>query len=210
MHHPSKFARVFLLICSTLFAQLAYGSAAEQLSLKLSNIESLGASFVQSTSDRYGELVSVSEGRLVVGTSGRFNITTDTPFEQQLVSDGEDFYTFDPELDQVIVRRLVKDASQIPILVLGNGDPDFLKDYDVTLEEQDNRVSSFTLIATGNSVFDRLQLVFEHALPKRIWFQDSLGQTTEIQLLEVTLNQTVPESDFQFAVPEGVDLIDDR
>jgi outer membrane lipoprotein carrier protein len=185
-------------------------AAVDQLSDKLDQITSVTAKFVQTTQDRYGDVVNLSEGRLLVGPEGRFNITTVMPFEQQLISDGEDIYTYDPELEQVIVRALIKDATQVPILVLGNADPDFLSKYEVRLEKDTQDSQEFSLTATENSVFDRLHLVFAQGQPQRIWFQDSLGQTTEIQLSEVNTNDFIPEETFKFMVPDGVDLIDDR
>ena len=104
-------------------------AAVDQLSDKLDQITSVTAKFVQTTQDRYGDVVSRLEGSVcLVGPEGRFNITTVMPFEQQLISDGEDIYTYDPELEQVIVGALIKDATQVPIIVLGNADPDFLSE----------------------------------------------------------------------------------
>ena len=78
------------------------------------------------------------------------------------------------------------------------------------LEKDTQDSQEFSLTAAENSVFDRLHLVFAQGQPRRIWFQDSLGQTTEIQLSEVNTNDFIPEETFKFMVPDGVDLIDDR
>jgi outer membrane lipoprotein-sorting protein len=53
-------------------------------------------------------------------------------------------------------------------------------------------------------------LSFSQSKPGAITMTDSLGQMTSIQFSDVQINQTIPEATFQYVIPEGVDLIDDR
>jgi len=211
MRHLNKifFGASLKLLVMWSVAHTSYADPGTQLAERLNGIAALQADFTQRTRDRYGEVVNLSVGQLVVGANGKFNVRTDSPFEQHLVSNGEDFYTFDPDLEQVIVRPLVRDVSQVPILLLGNADPDFLKRYDVTRRVNDSE-TEFALTSTDNGVFSRLNMVFAGQLPSEIWLEDSLGQTTEIQLSQVVLNEPSLDKVFQFTVPDGVDLIDDR
>lgn len=175
----------------------------------LDGIKSIQSVFEQTTVDRNGEEINVSQGKLTVGLAGQFLIETTSPFAQHLVSNGQDFYTYDPEIDQVIVRTLMQDVSQVPILLLGNADQSFLADYEVS-QQSKHAEDVFTLKSKASSVFEQLQLTFNHDAPTTIWLKDSLGQTTEIKLNQVVMNEKLDQSIFEFQVPEGVDLIDDR
>ncbi len=196
-----------VFICSMMFtSQLASADPQSELGGLLSEVKSFGAEFVQTTQDRQGEVVSVSEGSLLVSTGGKFRIETAQPFSQQLISNGEDFYNYDLELEQVVVRPLVKDVGQVPILMLGNADPDeFLDEYLV-----EKKTRSFVLNPKSSGVFEYLALTFQGNTPEAITFKDSLGQTTEIQFSNGSLNPSFLPDVFEFVLPDGIDLVDDR
>ena len=52
-----------------------------------------------------------------------------------------------------------------------------------------------------------MDLGFDDGVLRRMLFSDSLGQTTLIALVSVTLNEPVEDDVFDFAVPAGADLI---
>lgn len=207
MHLLSKLA----LLCLLIYTQLSLAEPKGLLLEKLNQIGNVQAEFVQRTSDRDGNVINVSKGTLTASEGGKFRIENTEPFPQQLVSNGDDFYSYDPELEQVILRYLVKDVSQVPILILGSSDPNLLNDFEISQSSE----QSFLLSAVNNSVFEQLEITFQTAetfaaQPAAIWFRDSLGQTTEINLSQVRLNQPLAPNLFEFEVPDGVDLIDDR
>jgi outer membrane lipoprotein carrier protein len=213
MHHHDNdkiafFKSVVLLLF--VFCSAASASPQESLSEKLSALKTVSAAFIQTTTDSSGEVVSLSEGSLAVGQHGKFRIESTVPYEQQLVSNGEDFYTYDPDLEQVVIRKLVKDVKQVPILILGNADPTFLQEYEVI---QIEALSGEEYLLTANSqdtVFETLSLHFVEDAPRQIVLLDSLGQTTKIELNAVSSNTMLEDSLFDFVMPENVDVIDDR
>lgn len=188
-------------------------SKAELIS-KLNQINSITAHFAQETSDQSGAIVNLSRGQLQVANGGKFNIETMEPFEQHIVSDGEDLYTYDLDLDQVVVQPLVKDPTQVPILLLGNANPEVLAAFEVHVIEQPDsnqqNVAFQLQTEDPSSVIEWINLVFEDGIPTTISLRDSLGQTTTISLDNVALNPEIEAERFIFTLPEGVDLIDDR
>lgn len=206
MRHRSKLLIMVLMWLSC----TASASTQEQLLTLLNNTTSIQASFTQVTRDRSGEEVNRSDGEMAVDQGGKFNIHTLEPFVQHLVSNGEDFYTFDVDLEQVVVRPLVKDANQVPILLLGDASPEFLQGFHITYVEEETHSIYHLQARDPGSVFERLNLIFVGNQPSGITLRDSLGQTTEIQLVDVVINESLPATRFEFVVPEGVDLIDDR
>lgn len=215
MHLLSKTVSTFTL---WLFSALAIAdgvlSPESQLLDQLNSVTTLNASFSQLTTDRVGTVVNVSEGKLWAAPAGKFKIHATSPFEQILVSNGEDFYTYDPDLEQVIVRSLVKDVTQTPILLLGNARPEFLANYaisEVEPEAEQEGYQIFLLEANDpSSVFEMLNLEFLGNKPSAMTLKDSLGQTTRIDFSDVVVNVEPDANLFEFVVPDNVDLIDDR
>lgn len=181
---------------------------------RLNQIKTVSAQFVQETRDQSGAVVNASKGQLTVGEGARFNVQSEEPFPQQLISDGEDLYNYDVELEQVVVQPLVKDATQVPILLLGNADPNVLEQYQVerlAVSDDAKETEVFELKARNPaSVIEWITLTFVSGLPNTISLKDSLGQSTQIQLESVALNPEVEAGVFLFELPDGVDLIDDR
>ncbi len=203
-----------LFFSMVLSAGYAGADSKTDLIEKLNGIKSVTADFSQETKDQSGTTVNLSQGQLGVASGGKFNVQTQEPFEQHIISDGEDLYTYDVDLDQVVVQPLVKDPTQVPILLLGNANQEVLSQFDVqTLDAPDEDTLNQTFQLRTNdpgSVIEWINLGFNAGLPVAISLQDSLGQTTVIQLTNVTLNSELAADRFVFELPEGVDLIDDR
>jgi outer membrane lipoprotein carrier protein len=71
---------------------------------------------------------------------------------------------------------------------------------------QDVRV--FQLTPTGSSaLFQRLEITFEKGTLKSLQILDWQQQQTEIRFENVVVNQDLPPTLFQLAVPEGTDVI---
>jgi len=203
-----------LVLCLSLSVGHAIADSKTDLIEKLNEIKSVTADFSQETRDQSGTTVNLSQGQLGVASGGKFNLQTREPFEQHIISDGEDLYTYDVDLDQVVVQPLIKDPTQVPILLLGNANQEVLAQFDVqTLNATDDETQdqAFQLRTNdSSSVIEWINLGFKDGLPVAISLRDSLGQTTVIQLTHVTLNTELAAERFVFVLPEGVDLIDDR
>ncbi len=78
MHHRgNNFIRLLCAFAALLLLPLsAAADPAALLAEKLDHITNIQAMFVQTTRDPRGDMVSVSEGKLLVGENGRFNIQT--------------------------------------------------------------------------------------------------------------------------------------
>ena len=177
---------------------------------RLNNLQTMQAAFEQNTSNERGDVLSTSLGSLALASGGKFKIATRAPFPQLLVANGTDLYSFDEDLNQVIVKPLGQDVKQVPILLFGNTNLDFLADYEVTRHGPEDKVEFALQPRIPDSVFEMLILSFKQNTPSSIVMTDSLGQVTDIQFSDVEINQPIPDATFEYVIPEGVDLIDDR
>jgi len=204
--------------CALLVVAVPFAGAApnadvaleEQLNERLEGIDSLQANFVQSTSDANNRVLQNNSGRLWVSKPSRFRIETTEPYVQTLVSDGENFWSYDADLEQVIVSALDADIKQVPILLLSGQADRITREYKVSYF-RDETVEHYVLAAkSASSLFETLSIEFEADKPVALTVSDSLGQRTRIELHDLEINEPIDASRFQFEAPEGVDVIDDR
>lgn len=173
----------------------------------LTNVITLDARFEQSLVDAEGEVVERTSGTLEIERPTRFRWSYTEPYEQWLIADGLNIWSYDLDLEQVTVKPQAEALANTPALLLG-GSEDALAQFDfggttvesittwVRLEPKDK-----------NSGFDRVELGFIEDQLQRMVFFDNLGQTTLVALHDVTVNEPIDSERFDFVVPEDVDLV---
>ena len=114
-------------------SELTTSDVGGELQRQLSDISSMKANFLQTTFDTNDQIVQKSEGRLWLGGNAKFRIETNIPFEQTLVSDGRSFWTYDIDLQQVVIKPLETDIQKVPILLFGNQNQELLSNYSCLL-----------------------------------------------------------------------------
>ena len=209
------FSRVATLLV-TLLSCSSYSiaeSVTQQLSDLLKPLQSLSGQFTQTIADSDGEILQSSNGEFWVQRPGRLRWQTQAPYEQLLVTNEENLWLYDPDLEQVTVKVADKSLQQTPAAIL-SGDVATLNDsYIITRESGsiDNDLQEFSLkpIADG-ALFEQLTLKFNRDDISSMELLDSLGQITTISLTSITPNAEIDTSMFNFIAPLGTDvLIDD-
>ncbi|UTF60325.1 outer membrane lipoprotein chaperone LolA [Gilvimarinus sp. DA14] len=194
-----------LILCSTPWA-LAQQQAAVELTEKLHKLVSLKGEFTQVLQDESGSELERSQGEFVLQKPGRFYWQTHDPFPQTLVSNGETIWLYDPDLMQVTVRQVSDDLQRTPALLLSESAAKVAQAYKVS-EPVNNQ---FVLEPREeDALFESLTLVFAADQVAQIQLLDGLGQTTVFTFESAQQNQPVDESLFEFAIPEGVDVLID-
>jgi outer membrane lipoprotein carrier protein len=181
-----------------------------QLVQLLDQIQSVAADYAQITLDKDSRVVQQLDGHLSVSGPGRFRLESLAPSAQILVADGESFWSYDSDLEQVIITALQRDITQVPILLLGGDASAIASSYRVAYGEQAGQEVYRLEPLDASSLFDSLTLAFVAGEPRAIVLRDSLGQRTQIELSRVVLNKPIPNEIFTFTPPVGVDVIDDR
>jgi len=191
-------------------SQSGDSNAVASLNARLAAIKSLSAHFTQTTIDASSRTLEDNSGQLWVATPSKFRIETTTPYVQTLVSNGNDFWTWDEGLEQVIVKKLDADVKQVPILLLGGDISDITRQYRVSSYQDPQGEHYILQPTTSDNLFESLTISFVKGVPASIAIADSLGQQTRIDLTQVVENQPLDESRFTFVSPKGADVIDDR
>ena len=212
MAHLSSLLVAFLLLPMQIPVALSSElSPAMQLQTRLADVRTMQATFTQITLDSHNKAIQSSHGTLWLREGGSFRIETLAPFEQTLVSDGVHFWSYEADLEQVVVSLLTTDFRRVPILLFGNDDADLLAEYDISFFMDDDMIAQYVLHPTRrDSLFEVLTIAFEDCKPAAISILDSLGQRTRIEFHDLVLNAPVADETFRFTAPDGVDVIDDR
>lgn len=191
-------------------AALATEADRQALLERLNSLATLSADFSQQVTDINGELVQQLHGNMALSRPNLLHWQTDAPDETLMVADGQNLWYYNPFVEQVTVYSQANAVSQSPLLLLLDGESDAWQDYDV--KAQDN---SFALQPKADADSSQsLQLVFaENGQPaaiSRIILDDGQGQISTIDLENVKLNQALSKALFEFEVPAGVDVDDQR
>ncbi len=206
--------RPFILLIVVAFAgaDVVAQSSADELGETLvrnfiTNVITLQGSFDQSLIDADGIVVDVTSGTLEIERPTRFRWSYSEPYEQWLIADGLNVWSYDLDLQQVTVKPQQDALANTPALLLG-GAKDALAHFNfggTTVEE----VTTWVRLEPKdeNSGFNRVELGFIDGELLRMMFFDNLQQTTLVALHDVTVNEPIDAERFEFSAPDGVDVV---
>lgn len=178
---------------------------------KLANIKHFSADFDQQILDENGSELQKGSGTLTVSKPNLVHWETKTPDESLIVSDGTDLWFYDPFVEQVSVYPLKNAIANTPILLITNNDPTLWQAYDVA------RVNEFTFSIHAkdeNARVKTLELSFSkqdnNSSLTGFTILDATGQLSVISLTHLVPDQQPSSALFEFIVPEGVYVDDQR
>ncbi len=124
-----------------------------------------------------------------------------------LVSDGKNFWTYDPLLMQATVTPLDEALGRSPLamLVRGRGWEDLFAVQRAWFESDTEWVALRP--REGNDTTSAIEIGFRAGQLHRIHFTDALGQRVEIMFQNVTSNQSMQPEDFHYTPPAGTDIL---
>ena len=171
------------------------------------NVITLQGRFEQSLIDADGNIVERSSGMLEIERPGRFRWSYSEPYEQWLVADGLNIWSYDVDLAQVTVKPQADALANTPALLLG-GSEDALGQFRFDGSSVEKGTTWVRMIPVDTtSGFERMELGFTGGALTRMVFFDNLEQTTLVALYDVTTNEPIDDERFRFAVPDDADLV---
>ncbi len=187
---------------------LADDSSREYLTEYLQELGSYRAHFVQTVTDSDGGVREQSTGRFWLARPDQFRWEYQSPWPQLILTDGDRIWLYDEDLEQVTVRLVGELLARTPAGLLA-GNTKMLDDYRIS-ERVDEGSLLITLIPlAGRAEFSYIELQFVDEQLSGMRLEDQLGQLTLIEFTEVELNPSIDQGLFHFAVPAGVDVIDE-
>lgn len=173
----------------------------------VNEVVTFAADFEQSLIDPDGRLLEKTSGTLEIQRPGRFRWVYEDPYEQWLVADGANIWSYDVDLEQVTVKPQAEALANTPALLLG-GSGEAMDQFEHAGSYTDSGITWVRLVPTDTeSGFRGVELGFGKTALSRMVFLDNLEQTTVVVLNNVVVNEPIDASHFQFAVPDGVDVV---
>ncbi len=171
------------------------------------DVESFSGDFEQVLIDADGEVIERTTGTLEIRRPGKFRWSYVEPYEQWLIADGLNIWSYDVDLAQVTVKPQAHALANTPALLL-SGSANALDQFDYE-GSYDETVTTWVKLAPKNtdSGFLRMELGFIDDTLNRMVFFDNLEQTTLVEFRDVAVNGQIDPARFKFLVPDGVDVV---
>ena len=205
--------RLTRMLLITLFAiaslplQAADDVAVQRLTTLLNQAQTISGRFSQLTLDGSGTQLQETSGEMSLKRPGQFRWHTDAPMEQLLISNGETIWFYDPDLEQVTIQKMDQRLTHTPALLLSGDVSKIAESFGITLKEGGNVVDFILKPKAADSLFESLRLSFRSGVINDMQLIDNVGQRTNILFLGVKMNPPIDAGQFTFAIPEGVDVI---
>lgn len=193
----------------TLFATSANADAkdAKILVKKLEILNSMEADFTQLSIDGKGLRVQELKGKAKIQRPNLMWWKTFEPYEQLMVTNGEKIWFYEKDLEQVSVKKLDPKSSTTPVLLLFEDTKNINKSFYVEYRKRGG-IETFILDPkVKDSLFESLTLTFINSKFSKLSLIDSLNQKTIISFSKQNFGAKFKKSDFEFKIPEGVDVI---
>lgn len=190
------------------------GEGLDSLNHFFAEAKTLRADIIQYRTDASGKVMQESKGIILIQKPGKVRLEYKTPYEQLYVADGEKIWSYDPDLEQAIVKKMDAAIGDTPIMLLSSQqqlDNSFdLTELDAGKTKQDLYWVELTP-KKSESAFDKVRIAFTKQGRKlRIMeLEDALGFSTFIEFHNIETNVTHNYKAFRFTPPQGVDVISD-
>ncbi|MFO6422032.1 outer membrane lipoprotein chaperone LolA [Motilimonas sp. KMU-193] len=190
-----------------LFSGASWADAATELQVKLQKVAKFSASFSQQVLDVDGTVIQQASGDMTLAQPDQFRWQVKQPDEELVVSNGSTVWIYSPFVEQVTLLDQAEAVAGTPFLLLASTDAKVWQQYDVSQAEgsylvkpkdQEASIAEFSL-----NFDDKDQLV-------GFRIKERQGQSSEFTLSNLNLAPTVTESDFEFVIPAGVEVDDQR
>lgn len=209
MKIQSLLKKILSLVCLCYFPAAFSADADTLLNTRLSEIHTLQADFVQKITDARGSELSQSEGSLSLERPGKFRWEVKRPERQLIIAAGKEIKVYDPSLQQMIVRPIPEQDSNLPALLLSRTDMALVKHFDVS--QKGNNPEKFRLVPKKkDGLFTAFEIEFRKGSLHQLTFTDHLNQTTAVVFKNEKRNQPLAATLFQLKPPKGTDIIYDK
>ena len=201
-----RYAVLFLTLLVSLNTLVFAQSAEQQLNDALAGMDNLTADFKQTVLDDNKQVVQQSSGNLAIQRPGKFAWIYTTPYEQQIIADGEELWVYDVELDQVTVKPMKTGLASAPIMILMRKN-EISTEFEISEVGQRKFLYWIELKPKSQDIdYTKVFIGLEDGAVKAMELRDKFGQSTQIVFENLRLNVVHNPETFKFVPPEGVDV----
>ena len=205
---PAKAGIQFLGLLIVLCGGAAIASPeTDALQRFVDKVDTLSANFQQVQKDERGKVLSASSGRLWLSRPGKFKWSYEKPYQQLMVCDGRELWSFDPDLNQAMVRPAGASLQGTPAQLLTDRAA-LGEHFKIESAGSDGGALRLRLLPkAADSDFKSIEMWFVDDVPVRMRFQDPLGGISEVEFTGIKTNLALAASLFRFDPPKGTEVI---
>jgi len=188
-------------------------SLAGALQTKYAAVTDFSASFVHKYRGGVLKKEAVERGKVLIKKPGRMRWTYDSPERKVFVADGHRIYSYIPEDRQVIVSEVPpEDNATTPAMFL-TGKGSLTRDFVVSIPAvADTTRNTYTLKFTPRrreAEYDWMVLVVDRTTLqiRTLVTVDAQGGESTFVFSNIRQNAGIPDSQFRFDIPRGVDVV---
>ncbi|MBK9161806.1 MAG: outer membrane lipoprotein chaperone LolA [Nitrosomonadales bacterium] len=198
----------FIVLCVASFN--AGAGAIEKLKSFVAATRSAQAEFTQLVLDQNGRRIQSASGLMQFQRPGKFRWTYRKPYEQIIVGDGEQFWLYDLDLNQVTVRKLDAALGSSPAALL-SGSNEIERGFDLRdVGTKDGLEWLQAIPRTQESSFEKIFMAFDAQAELAVMeLYDAFGHKTVLRFSGMRRNPGIPPQQFRFVPPEGADVFSD-
>jgi len=198
----------FILVASIVLPVSAYAGATDRLKKFIASTNSAQANFTQEVKDQKGQRIQSASGTMLFVRPGKFRWVYQKPYEQLILGDGEKFWMYDKELNQVTVKKMDAALGSSPAALL-SGNNEIERGF--RLKDTGTRDGLEWLEATPrnqDTSFEKILMAFDAQSALVVMeLQDSFGHTTLLRLSRLQRNPQLAAQLFKFVPPKGADVL---
>lgn len=184
----------------------ANASGLDQLKSFLDTNRGARGVFEQTVIAKSGRKPQKSAGIFALQRPGKFRWSYEKPYKQLLVSDGNKLWSYDPDLNQVAVKKLGTAFGASPVALLAGQDLD--KHFELKEGAAADGVEFVEATPKGGDAsFERIRIGFAANRPVSMEIHDSFAQVTVLRFTQFEANPALPASLFRFVAPAGADVV---
>jgi outer membrane lipoprotein carrier protein len=177
------------------------------------NVETYSANFVQKRMmDIFGE-ERISTGVVLYKAPERMMWKYQTPDRTQMLVERESVSFYFPELEQIEIYALGKGEEASSFFFAFEAGADALKKtFEISLGADDEPLRRVELSPKPGADMSRLASLTlwidkSDYLPREILIRDKTGDSTDIKLSDIKVNQPIADVEMNFNAPEGTTIV---
>jgi len=197
-------AVLLLLIAS----QTAYAAATDRLQSFITDTHSAQANFTQEVQDKNGKRLQTASGTMQFVRPGKFRWVYKKPYEQLIVGDGQKFWMYDVDLNQVTVKQLDAALGSSPAALL-SGSNEIEHDFElIDIEDRNDLEWLQATPKSSESSFEKILMAFNAKSELVVMeLHDAFGHHTVLRFIRLKKNPILATQLFTFVPPKGADVL---
>lgn len=198
------------LLAVTLFSlsnlAVADAQSVAELQRRLGQVSQYSADFDQTVRSSKGKQIQSGKGKFFVKRPNLFRMDSQSPQENQIISDGANLWFYDPFVSQVTVNKTQDAVNNTPFVLLTSTDKSHWDQYDVS-QNMDTFVLKPKSKKSNLKQFD--VRIDQNGTLKGFSTIERDGQSNLYVLRNITGKELAADL-FKFNVPKGVEVDDQR